>query len=73
MYHLSDTDTTSEIDSHYNFGAGNLNIEEVMSLIPQNSSITIETNKASKENLDDFKKDIRCLKNANSSLGRYSR
>ena len=62
MYHLSDTDIKSEIDLHYNFGQGNLNMEKLFEILPSSSIITIETNKSAKENLDDFVEDIKYLR-----------
>lgn len=61
IFHLSDTDVEAEIDKHYNFGKGNLNIAEILSIMPDNATITLETNKTSEENLDDFKDDVKYL------------
>lgn len=63
LYHFSDTDINAEIDSHLNFGAGNLNLEQILRLLPENALITIETNKKSKYNLDDFNQDVYYLNN----------
>lgn len=62
MYHLSDTKVDSVFDSHLHFGQGTLDINQVLNLIPNKSIITIETNKNSKENLDDFVEDINYLR-----------
>lgn len=62
MYHLSDIDVNSDMDMHLNYGQGNLEFERLFRLIPREMIISIETNKCSKENLDDFKKDAERLK-----------
>lgn len=55
--HLSDIHTTTTLDEHLNYGYGNLDFKRILNLLPQNINITIETNKKSKEKLDDYKKD----------------
>ena len=62
MYHLSDIDTTSDMDAHLNYRQGNLDFEMLFKIISENPKITIETNKKSKENLDDFIEDVNFLK-----------
>jgi endonuclease IV len=64
MFHLTDLeDIASEFDSHPHIGQGSLNINKILYLLPQDAIITVETNKNSKENLNDFMEDMRCLKN----------
>lgn len=60
--HLSDIHINTTLDEHLNFGLGNLDINRVMSILPKNINITIETNKTSKENLNDFISDVKFLK-----------
>jgi len=62
MFHITDLED-SEYDSHLHFGAGVLNIKGLLQTLPENAKITIETNKNSKENLDDFIEDIKWLRN----------
>ena len=57
IYHLSDGDMHSPTDMHLNFGKGNLNLQKIISLIPKNAYVSIETNKKSQSDLDDFKED----------------
>ena len=65
MYHLTDVeDITSEFDSHPHLGDGQLDFDKIFSMIADNSYITFETTKNSKENLEDFKKDMQWLKNS---------
>ena len=59
--HLSDLIVTSTIDQHLNFKNGNLDFERIFKIIGNNIPITIETNKSSKENLNDYKKDAQFL------------
>jgi len=69
LYHLSDTDINAETDYHYNFGKGNLDTKKILELLPDNAVITVETDKASKDNLNDFREDIEYL---NNILYKYS-
>lgn len=57
-YHLSDGIIDSETDRHLNFGQGNYDIKKILGIIDTNKNIAIETNKKSKENLNDFEKDL---------------
>ncbi len=61
--HLSDIDTTSKYDQHLNYGKGNLDFKRILSIIPKDVNITIETNKISKTDLDDYADDVYYLKN----------
>jgi hypothetical protein len=49
-------------DCHDHFGRGDYNIPSIMKLLPHGSVITVETDKDSTENLDDFAEDIDYLK-----------
>ena len=60
--HLSDIHVNTIYDEHLNYGNGNLNISNVLNIIPKGINITIETVKKSKHNLDDFKEDSNLLK-----------
>lgn len=61
-YHLSDNSIDTEFDSHMHFGAGSYDLKKIFGIIDTNKNIAIETNKDSKENLDDFVKDVKWLK-----------
>ena len=64
MFHLTDLDDiTSPYDSHLHLGTGQLDFNKILPMIPDGSHVTFETNKNSKENLDDFKEDMKWLKN----------
>lgn len=64
MFHLTDLDDiTSPYDSHLHLGTGQLDFDKILPLIPNDSYVTFETNKNSKENLNDFEEDMEWLKN----------
>ncbi len=64
MYHLTDLkDITSPYDSHLHLGTGQLDFNKIFTMIPNNSYITFETIKSSKENLDDFAQDMKFINN----------
>ncbi len=63
MFHISDGEINGKIDKHYNIGKGSFDFNVLFSLIPENSVISVETEKASKDNLNDFVLDMEQLKN----------
>ena len=64
MFHLTDnTDITSPYDTHPHLGEGQLDINKIKKMLPPDAIITLETDKKSKENLDDFIGDIKCMRN----------
>lgn len=60
--HLSDIDITSKYDQHLNYGQGNLDFNRILSIVPKDINITIETIKSSKEFLNDYENDVDFLK-----------
>lgn len=62
VFHLSDGRRESVKDRHDHFGEGNFDLSYILSVIPTGSKVTIECRKGSKENLDDFKKNVSYLK-----------
>lgn len=58
IYHLSDGDISSQTDLHLNFGKGNFELDRILNKIPQDSYITIETNRNMAMNLKDYESDI---------------
>lgn len=64
MFHLTDlNDITSPYDSHLHLGVGELDFTQIFDTIPNDSYITFETIKNSKEDLNDFIEDMEWLKN----------
>ena len=61
MYHLTDGRFDSMYDRHDHIGKGDYNIANIVNLMPLASKVTVETEKNSTENLDDFVEDIFCL------------
>ena len=62
MFHLSDIHADSKIDQHLHFGTGTLPLAEVVSMLPRNANVSIETKRDSADNLNDFEKDAECLR-----------
>ena len=62
MFHLMDGDVNSKTDVHLNFGKGNFKLKEILSKIPPDAYISVETNKKSKSNLNDFEEDVGYLR-----------
>lgn len=60
MFHLSDvTDMASPYDAHPHLGTGRLDIARLKrEIFPDDAIISVETNKDSKENLNDFESDV---------------
>lgn len=61
-YHLSDNFIDSDMDKHWHFGQGDYDIKKIFDIIDTKKNIAIETNKNSKENLDDFIEDVKYLR-----------
>jgi len=62
IFHLSDGDSASEKDLHYNLGDGDFNISELISFVPEDGLLTLETPRAGAEGLNDFVRDAAYLK-----------
>ena len=55
MFHLTDNiNMTSPYDSHLHLGLCELDFQKIKALLPNDAIITLETDKNSKENIDDF-------------------
>ncbi len=61
MHHLTDGEWYSEYDSHEHLGDGNYDLETLTKLVDSDKPVTLETEKNSKYNLEDFEKDVACL------------
>lgn len=62
IVHLSDGLTASFTDSHMHLGEGDFNLKWLVGIIPQQVSVTIETVKKSKADLNDFEIDVMTLR-----------
>jgi deoxyribonuclease IV len=58
LYHLSDGDFTSQIDSHLHLGQGSYPLPELVARIPIEAKVTLETKKNNSDHLDDFIHDV---------------
>ena len=61
MFHLSDLEADSDIDQHLHYGSGSLPIGEIVSQLPPDAAVSIETKRDSSDNLDDFARDAASL------------
>lgn len=62
MYHLTDGDGASELDSHKHFGEGTYDVKALLTLIDTQKRITLETEKSNLGDLDDFVPDVHFLR-----------
>lgn len=62
MFHISDGEADSPIDKHYPIGKGNYNFKKIFSMLPERKTITLETEKTSKTDLNTFKDDVSAIK-----------
>lgn len=58
IFHISDIDSTSHKDVHLNLGQGSLDLKRILSMIPANGFVTIETPRKLVGTLDEYVKDI---------------
>ncbi len=63
MYHLTDGNYTGIYDEHLHLRRGSFPIDRILRLLPKDAIITLETDKDSKDNLDDFIQDVTEFKN----------
>lgn len=61
VFHLSDGIYSSHTDIHLNFGKGEFNMRELISFIPQDAMLSIETPRNSKGRFQEFVEDVRSL------------
>lgn len=62
IFHLSDSDSLSEQDKHFNLGKGNLDLLQFIQVVPVNGLLTIETPREVSKGLSDFIEDVKYLK-----------
>ena len=61
VFHLSDGNIASEKDCHLNIGQGNFKIADLISVVPENAYVTLETPRNNLNGINDFIKDISCI------------
>lgn len=69
IFHLCDGDRSSKTDMHLNFGMGNFDLRRIIQRIPADAYVSIETDKSSETDLDDFENDINYFKDAKQNIG----
>ena len=57
VYHLTDGDYQSELDSHLHYGKGSFPLKELLSLLPDDGKVTNEAKRFNISNLSEFKED----------------
>ncbi|MGN0739654.1 MAG: sugar phosphate isomerase/epimerase family protein [Treponema sp.] len=62
VYHLTDGDYSSELDSHLHYGDGSFPLKELLALVPDGGMITNEAKRFNADNLAEFAEDAKSLK-----------
>lgn len=57
IYHLTDGDYQSELDSHLHYGKGSFPLKELLTLVPDDGYVTNEAKRNISDNLSEFKED----------------
>lgn len=57
VYHLTDGDYKSEIDSHYHYGEGTFPLKELLAFVPESGMITNEAKRENMSTLKEFYQD----------------
>lgn len=63
VYHLTDGDYKSELDSHLHYGTGSFPLKKLLSLVPDCGMITNEAKRENLNSLEEFKLDSATLRN----------
>ncbi len=62
VYHLTDGDYQSELDSHLHYGAGSFPLKDLLALVPDGGMVTNEAKRSDNKGLREFFKDAEMLK-----------
>ena len=62
VYHLTDGDYKSELDSHLHYGEGSFPLKDLLLLVPENGMVTNEAKRNTLESLEEFYLDSKNLK-----------
>lgn len=62
VYHLTDGDFISEIDSHLHYGKGTFPLKELLEVVPDGSKVTNEAKRFNVETLSEFEEDTNNLR-----------
>ncbi|MCH9609908.1 MAG: hypothetical protein S4CHLAM45_13660 [Chlamydiales bacterium] len=58
IYHVMDGKLEDEVDEHLHLGKGSYPLRQIISMIPKEALVTIETDKDSQDHLEDFEEDV---------------
>lgn len=61
VYHLTDGDYQSELDSHLHYGAGSFPLKQLLALIPDGGNVTNEAKRFNNTTLSEFEEDTKIL------------
>ena len=62
VFHLTDGDFNSELDSHLHYGSGSFPLKELIKLVPENGMITNEAKRFNIQNLEEVVEDSKNIK-----------
>ena len=62
VYHLTDGDFNSELDSHLHYGKGSFPLQKLLELVPEGGMITNEAKRFNSDTLEEFLIDSTNLK-----------
>ena len=68
VFHLTDGDFNSELDSHLHYGAGSFPLKDLLALVPDGGMVTNEAKRFNLANLNEFKEDSDFLCNLYTQL-----
>ena len=54
VYHLTDGDYSSELDSHLHYGTGSFPLKELLSVVPNGGLVTNEAKRMKSDSLEEF-------------------
>lgn len=63
VYHLTDGDYKSELDSHLHYGVGSFPLKELLAIVPDGGMVTNEAKRKNNESLCEFFNDYLCIGN----------
>ena len=62
VYHLTDGDYQSELDSHLHYGAGSFPLKDLLALVPDSGMVTNEAKRERPDSLEEFREDSASIK-----------
>lgn len=62
VYHLTDGDYQSELDSHLHYGTGSFPLKDLLALVPDGGMVTNEAKRETSDSLEEFRRDVLFLR-----------